>query len=150
MSTEEQVPHISISNQYIKDLSFENPNAPMSLMKSEEAPSVELNLNIDVKRVNESNVFQVALDIKATAKRNHEISFIVELVYEGIFQLVNIGEENYHFILGVHCPGMLFPFARRIISDATQSGGFQPLMIDPIDFAALYQKRLAEEQGSQN
>lgn len=148
MSTEEQAPHISITTQYIKDLSFENPNAPMSLGKSDEAPSVELNLDIDVKRINDSSIFQVALNINATAKRNEEISFVVELVYEGIFHLINVPEENFHFILGVHCPSMLFPFARRIIGDVTQSGGFQPLMIDPIDFAALYQKRIAEEQGN--
>jgi preprotein translocase subunit SecB len=146
MNTEEKLPHISINAQYIKDLSFENPNAPISLGKSDEAPSVNLSLDIDVKRINASETFQVALNISATATRNDQTSFIIELVYEGVFSLTNIPEENFHFILGVHCPGMIFPFARRIIADVTQSGGFQPLMIDPIDFAALYHKRALEEK----
>lgn len=144
----QESPHISVNAQYIKDLSFENPNAPMSLGKSDVTPSVDLSLDIDVKRIAETSSFQVALNISAKAVRGEEVAFIIELIYEGVFTLANIPEENYHFILGVHCPGMLFPFARRIIADVTQSGGFQPLMVDPIDFAALYHKRLAEQESN--
>jgi preprotein translocase subunit SecB len=144
----DQKPHVSVNAQYIKDLSFESPNAPTSLGKSDISPSVSFALDIDIKRVGESETFKVALNITSTASRNSEVAFIIELVYEGIFTLTNINEDNYHFILGVHCPGILFPFARRIIADVTQSGGFQPLMIDPIDFAALYHKRLLEQNAA--
>ncbi len=141
---EDNRPHISINAQYIHDLSFENPNAPASLVGNKH-PNVELGLDIRVTRLPENGVFQVALHIDAKATAEEKVLFIVELVYAGIFTLINIPEEDQSAILGIHCPSMIFPFARKIVADVTQDGGFQPLMIDPIDFGALYHKKLMED-----
>jgi preprotein translocase subunit SecB len=137
-------PHIAINAQYIKDLSFENPGAPASLAIKNQ-PNVELGLDIHVSRLPEDNVFEVALHIDAKGSSDEKPLFIVELVYAGVFTLINIPDEDKDMLLAIHCPSMLFPFARKIVADATQDGGFQPLMIDPIDFGALYHKKMMEE-----
>jgi preprotein translocase subunit SecB len=137
-------PHIAINAQYTKDLSFENPNAPASLALKTQ-PSVELGLDIHVSRMPEDNVFEVALHIDAKGSSEDKPLFIIELVYAGVFTLINIPDEDKDMLLAIHCPSMLFPFARKIVADATQDGGFQPLMIDPIDFGALYHKKMTEE-----
>jgi len=141
---EDNKPHISINAQYVKDLSFENPNAPASLVDKKQ-PNVTLGLDIHVTRLPEEGVFEVALHIDAKAMADEKILFVVDLVYAGIFTLINIPEENQSSILAIHCPALIFPFARKIIADVTQDGGFQPLMIDPIDFGALYHKKMMEE-----
>lgn len=137
--------HVSINAQYVKDFSFENPNSPKSLvMSGKESPQVSVSVNLGVERLPEDGVFEVALTIEAGAKTDEGVLFNVELVYAGVFSLINIPEEEISQILGIYCPSMLFPFARRIIADATQSGGFQALMLDPIDFAAMYHQQMQE------
>lgn len=128
-----------INGQYIKDLSFENPNAPMSLVSVSSAPKIDLSVDINVVRLNEES-FEVALKISSKATAEEVALFLVELEYAGIFSLVNIKEEDLEQILFINCPTILFPFARRVIADATRDGGFQPLMIEPIDFTGLYLK----------
>ncbi|MBP7190666.1 MAG: protein-export chaperone SecB [Rickettsiaceae bacterium] len=146
---EEVRPQISINAQYIKDLSFENPEAPFSLAGAKN-PVVDLAaLDVNITRMPEENVFEVALHIEAEAKSDDNKLFIVDLLYAGIFTLVGIPEEDHKVILGIHCPSMLFPFARKIIADVTQDGGFQALMIDPIDFGALFHKKMEEEGEAQ-
>jgi preprotein translocase subunit SecB len=146
----EAMPHISVNAQYIKDLSFENPNAPQSLASLKEAPKINLSLDLNVTRLQEEGSFEVALSIEASGSNSKfEKLFVVELVYAGVFTLQNIPEDQHQILLAVHCPAMIFPFARKIIADVTQDGGFQPLMIDPIDFGMLYHKRLLEESQSQ-
>jgi preprotein translocase subunit SecB len=142
-------PHISINAQYIKDLSFENPGAPGNLAADKNNPQVDLALDLHIARLDNANVFEVALHIDAKALVQGKPLFIVELVYAGVFTLMNFEEEDQKAILAIHCPAMIFPFARKVIADITQDGGFQPLMIDPIDFGALYQRKLMEgsEEG---
>jgi len=134
---EDTNPQVAILAQYTKDMSFENPNAPASLQAAGQ-PQIEVNVNVNAKAVGE-NVFEVELKMGATAKQQDgQTSFIVELLYAGLFGLRNIPEEALEPFLIVEAPRMLFPFARRIMADATRDGGFPPLMLEPIDFASLY------------
>lgn len=145
-STEEKkLPHISVNAQYIKDLSFENPGAPVSLVNTGTPPHIDLSLDLNIQRMPEDEYFEVEIIISAKATSTNKTLFIVDLKYAGIFHLVNVPEEQIQALLAVHCPAIIFPFARKIIADVTQDGGFQPLMIDPIDFGALYTKKLHEE-----
>ena len=148
-NTDNTRPHISVNAQYIKDLSFENPGAPGNLGVDKNNPQVDLALDLHVSRMEDSNVFEVALHIDAKALVGGKPLFVVELVYAGIFMLTNIDEEDQKAILAIHCPAMIFPFARKVIADVTQDGGFQPLMIDPIDFGALYQRKVMAENEDQ-
>lgn len=148
--TNDEAPRISIEAQYVKDLSFENPNAPASL-RGDIKPNVEMSLDLHIARIEkEKDIFEVNLNIQATAISNDQTLFVVELMYAGIFTLFNVNEEERKFILGVHCPALLFPFARQIIANTTQSGGFQPLMVDPIDFGALYNNKMQEMDNNQD
>lgn len=136
-------PGIHVLGQYIKDLSFENPNAPRSLRPSEKAPKLDVNVNVNA-RAQSQNEFEIELKLEAKATRADEALFIAEVNYAGLFQIRNVPQEHMHPLLLIECPRLLFPFARQIIADATRQGGFPPLMIDPVDFAALYRQRMAE------
>jgi preprotein translocase subunit SecB len=146
-TTETAAASVAINGQYVKDLSFENPNAPMSLVQPKTAPKIEVNLNLEAKAMPD-NVFEVTLQITAKASAEENSLFVVELAYAGLFTLTNIPDDQRELVLLIHCPSILFPFARRVLSDATRDGGFQPLMLDPIDFAALYQQRKATPEGN--
>ncbi len=144
----ESAPQLRLLAQYAKDLSFENPNAPGSLSNSQTSPKIDI--TVDVQATPRSNTeFEVELKITANAKREEEVAFIVELSYSGLFLLSNIPAEQLQPVVLIECPRFLFPFARRVVADATRDGGFPPLMIDPIDFVALYQRQLAAKQGEQ-
>ncbi|MDD9908271.1 MAG: protein-export chaperone SecB [Ahrensia sp.] len=138
-------PSLNVLAQYIKDLSFENPHAPNSLRPREKAPEINININVNPNPLSETD-FEVELKMEATAGEGADAMFNVELTYAGVFRLQNIPEEAKAPAILIECPRMLFPFARQIIADATRNGGFPPLMIDPVDFAALFQQRMAEEQ----
>lgn len=139
-----QQPAMAIITQYVKDLSFENPFAPSSLDPEKGAPALELAANVQA-RAGEENNFEVELRISASAKHGENTAFVVELVYAGLFQLVNFPPETLERMCMIECPRILFPFARRVISDATRDGGFSPLLLDPIDFARLYDHHKAEQ-----
>jgi len=145
---EANAPHISVNAQYIKDFSFENPGAPQTLVGLEEAPQIELSLDLNVQKMPEEGYFEVEISINAKALAKKKTLFLVDLKYAGIFRLINIPEEQIQMLLAVHCPSILFPYARKIVSDVTQDGGFQPLMIDPVDFGILYNKKMQEQKGS--
>ncbi|WP_375661969.1 MULTISPECIES: protein-export chaperone SecB [unclassified Bartonella] len=138
-------PVFAVLTQYLKDLSFENPGAPRSLRTREKSPQIDININVNANPIGDDN-YDVVLSLSVKANDNTETLFHVELIYGGVFHLENIPQEHVMPLVFIECPRLLFPFARQIISDATQNGGFPPLWIDPIDFAALFQKRLAEEQ----
>lgn len=131
---------LRVLTQYVKDLSFENPNAPQSLGPVDEQPAINLRVDVGVKRVADTD-YEVALKIGAEAVVKDKPMFIAEVEYAGLFRLVNIPEADLEAVLVVECPRQIFPFARRILSDITRDGGFPPLMIDPIDFISLYQQR---------
>lgn len=136
-------PGIHVLGQYVKDLSFENPGAPATLRAGEEAPSLDVNVNVNAKPLSE-NEFEIELKLDANAKRGSETLFIAEVTYAGLFQIRNVPQEHLHPVVLIECPRLLFPFARQILADATRQGGFPPLLIDPVDFAALYRQRMNE------
>jgi preprotein translocase subunit SecB len=140
-------PSVAINAQYVKDLSFENPGAPATLVAQKEAPKIEIALNLEAKAI-QADAHEVTLQITATAKAGETALFVVELSYAGLFTLANIPQDQKEMILLIHCPTILFPFARRVLSDATRDGGFQPLMLEPIDFAGLYQQRKVQEAAN--
>ena len=146
MKEDQAQPHIAVQAQYIKDFSFESPNAPASLVAIDKSPQTDISLDLNIKKLPEENYFEVELSISAKVSSNDKVLFLVDLKYAGVFHLINIPEESIDMLLAVHCPAMIFPYARKIIGDATQSGGFQPLMLDPIDFGVLYGKKIAEQE----
>lgn len=141
-------PSINILAQYIKDLSFESPNAPAVLRNQGKAPGINIGVNVGANQMpGTENEYDVKLTLNARAGEGAETMFHAELVYGGVFRLANLPKEHVLPVLFVECPRLIFPFARQIIADATRNAGFPPLMIDPIDFAALFQQRLAEERA---
>lgn len=129
---------INIQGQYVKDLSFQSPSAPKIFLELKEQPKIDLNLNINVKDTQQDQ-YEVTLKIKAEALKNTEVVFSIEMEYAGLFEIKDLAdEEQKKQILLIYCPSLIFPFARRIIADVTRDAGFQPLMINPVDFAALY------------
>ena len=137
------VPQIRVMGQYVKDLSFENPGAPDSMRAGNAQP--DINVGVDVKaRPLDDETFEVVLVLNAHAKRGEETMFITELTYAGLFQLRGLDQTARDPFLLIECPRLIFPFARRVLSDATRDGGFPPLMLEPIDFAGLYRQQLAK------
>ena len=141
-----------VNAQYVKDLSFENPNAPTSLQNAAGAkPGIEVGVNVGVRRMGDE-VYEVELKISAHASNEladgkTQAAFVVELAYGALFGIRNVGEEALRPFLLVQAPTLLFPFARRIIADATRDGGFPPLLLEPINFEALYR---AQQAGNQH
>tara|TARA_B100001765_G_scaffold186157_1_gene131013 strand:+ start:69 stop:605 length:537 start_codon:yes stop_codon:yes gene_type:complete len=130
--------------QYIKDLSVENPNAPGSFQWTD-SPQLDLQFNIAVNNVSDE-VSEVELKINASAVCESGQLYMVELLYAGLVGARNLPEEQAHMFMFAEAPRILFPFARRVMADATRDMGFQPLMIDPIDFNGLYIQRMQERQ----
>ncbi len=143
-TSEKGAPSLNVLAQYIKDLSFENPHAPQSLRPREKAPEINISMNVNPSRLSDTD-YEVELKMEAKAGEGADAMFAAELVYAGVFRLTNIPEEAVGPALMIECPRLLFPFARQIIADCTRQGGFPPLMIDPVDFAALFQQSMAEQ-----
>jgi len=140
-------PSINILAQYTKDFSFENPGAPRSLQAREKAPSINISVNVNANPLSDTD-FDVVLTLDASAKEDDgKVVFHAELAYGGLFRVKGFAQEHMLPVLFIECPRLLFPFARQIIADATRNGGFPPLMIDPIDFAQMFQQRMAQEQA---
>ena len=143
-------PRLSIVLQYIKDISFENPKAPVGLQTTTR-PEIQIRVETRAAQISNEGHYEVVLDLHVEAKTSGETTFLLELDYAGVFQIANIPPDSLQPLLMIECPRLLFPFARRIVADMTRDGGFPPLMIDPIDFVTLYRQRLAiaAAQGSQ-
>ena len=143
-----KAPSINILSQYIKDLSFESPNAPKILRGQRTAPGINIGVNVGANPVQGAEgEYDVKLTLNAKAGEGADMLFHVELEYGGVFRLQGFPQEHLLPMLFIECPRLLFPFARQVIADVTRNGGFPPLMIDPIDFAALFQQRMAEERA---
>jgi len=137
-------PHIAVNAQYIKDFSFENLGAPATLVNLKDTPQIDLALDLNIRKILQEGFFEVEISINAKASSKKTILFIVDLKYAGVFNLINIPKTQVQMLLAVDCPSTIFPYARKIIADVTQGGGFQPLMIDPVDFRTLYSKKITE------
>ncbi len=142
-----QQPSLSVLAQYVKDLSFESPGAPGSLRGRDSAPSIAINVNVTANPISDRE-FDVNLTLTAKASFEKDVLFNVELVYGGVFRIEGFPQEHMLPLLFIECPRLLFPFARQIIAESTRNGGFPPLMLDPIDFAQMFQQRLAEDQAA--
>ncbi len=135
--------NIRINSQYVKDLSFEVPNAPGIFLTQALKPDIALSIDIEANRLS-VNAFEVILKVKADARGDDaKVIFICELSYGGVFTIDEKIQDNQEIeqLLLIYCPNILFPFTRKIIASSTIDGGFPPLMLEPIDFADLYNKR---------
>lgn len=136
---------LNVLAQYVKDLSFESPGAPKSLRGRDTAPGININVNVNANPLSDKE-FDVNLSLNAKATFDKDVLFNVELVYGGVFRIDGFPQEHMLPLLFIECPRLLFPFARQIIAEATRNGGFPPLMLDPIDFAQMFQQKIAEDQ----
>lgn len=139
---------LTVNAQYVKDLSFENPHAPQSLLQGQGMPDVSV--NVDVRALPlakpEDRIFEVVLTLRAEARRGELSVFIAELSYAGVLTVGGaVPEDVVRPLLLIHGPHLLFPFARAVLADATRDGGFPPLLINPIDFQDMYRRRLEGE-----
>jgi len=141
-------PALNALGQYLKDLSFENPNAPRSLAPPDKPPNIQVQVNVDAKQLAPTD-FEVSLKLDAKAGEGANVLFKLDLEYAGVFRLTNIPQEQVHPIVMIECPRLLFPYVRQIVSDATRDGGFPALFLDPIDFVGLYQQKAAEAAKAQ-
>jgi preprotein translocase subunit SecB len=141
-----QGPRVNVLGQYIKDLSFENPNAPKSFQEPGENPNLQLNFNVGANKLGD-DTYEVTLHFEGEAKSESSGIYQLDLVYAGVFRVQNLPQERLRPFLFIDCPAMLFPFVRRLIADLTREGGYPPLLIDPIDFAALYRQNAAKQQA---
>jgi preprotein translocase subunit SecB len=146
-----QQAQLTINGQYIKDLSFESPNAPAILSEMQnKQPDVNVNVDVNARKLEageNQNLYEVVLDIKAELKIADRVGFIVELQYAGVYT-INVPEEHLTAVLLIECPRMLFPYARNILSDTTRDGGFAPLFLQPIDFAGMYQANMQQQAAA--
>lgn len=137
--------------QFIRDLSFENVVAQKGLQSGDVQPDVQVQVSLDPKRRGQTNQFEVATKFKVTSrnKATNDPLFLLELDYAGVFAIDGVPDEQLHPFLLIECPRLLFPFVRRIVSDVTRDGGFPPLMLDNVDFMALYRQEMARRQQAQ-
>ena len=141
-----QAPNLQVLAQYIKDLSFENPGVSIELTQR---PQIELSVDLNAKRLEAQDTFEVELKIRVDAKNDGKALFLLEVAYAGVFRLTNVPDTGtQQLILLIQAPHMLFPFVRRVVADVVRDGGMPPLMIEPIDFMALYQARVAQAAGA--
>ncbi len=140
----EEQPVFSIEKIYVKDLSIEVPNAPQVFLHRE-TPSIEVQIQSKANTIGDG-MYEVALTVTVNAKEGETAFFLVEVVKAGIFQIRHVPEQDMEPILAVACPNILFPYARETVSDAITRAGFPPVILAPVNFEALYQQRLAEQQ----
>jgi preprotein translocase subunit SecB len=129
--------------QYVKDLSFENPNAPRSLRPQDTPPNISIQVNVNATPLPDDE-FEVELVLEGAAGEGEGTLFRFELNFANLFRMQNIPQEHAHQVLMIECPRLMFPFARAILANAVRDGGFPPFLLQPIDFAQLYQARMAE------
>ena len=142
-----QQPQFSVLAQYIKDFSFENPNAPRSLSPSQQ-PMATLRVDVTVNPMSATD-FEVELKLEGKTEATGTLMFGFDLVFAGLFRILNIPQESMGPLLMIECPRLLFPFAREVVASAVRSGGFPQFLIEPIDFVALYQQKMGQTQSPQ-
>jgi preprotein translocase subunit SecB len=140
---QQALPALSVLGQYVKDFSFENPNAPSSLGSASAQPEINIQINVGVVQHPPTD-YEVTLKLEGRAERSGTVLFAFELEFAGMIRLQNVPPEHLQPVLLIECPRLLFPFAREIIATAVRNGGFAPLLLDPVDFVALYHQRMAQ------
>jgi preprotein translocase subunit SecB len=144
---------VMVHAQYVKDVSFENPSAPFSLRAGLENPKLDVNINLDVRHLEDpaiKSLYEVALRISVRATRAEQTIYIAEVLYGVAASMPNVAEEHHHPLLLVEIPKLAFPFARKVLADLIQDGGYPPLLLGPVDFASMYLSRFGQksEEGS--
>ena len=148
--TGENAPAFRMQKMYLKDLSFENPNAPAVYKEQNLNPNIEVKLEVRKKQLDETN-WEISLAINAALKTTEgKTVFIIELEHAGLFLLKNIPAEYLEGVVAVECPTLLFPFTRQIMSQTAVDGGFMPFLMDPVNFAGLFQNAQAQKAGKEN
>lgn len=151
----DKLPAFRLQKMYVKDLSFENPNAPDVFFAKESEPKVDINLGLKNKKLGDDS-WEVSLTItaKITDTKNDKTLFLIEIEHAAAFMIKNIPEEHMPAVLAVECPALMFPFTRQIVSQASVDGGFIPFLMEPVNFHALFEnskKKMAEtEKEKQN
>jgi preprotein translocase subunit SecB len=139
------MPQVMVLGQYVKDLSFENPHAPRSLAPSSQQPTINIQVNVEAAPTSETD-FEVTLRLEGKAESQGLVLYSFELVFSGMFRVANVPQDSLQPFVMIECPRLLFPFAREIIATSVRNGGFQPLLLNPIDFVELYRQRLSASQ----
>jgi preprotein translocase subunit SecB len=140
---------VQLVGQYIKDLSFENPNVSKMVETQGDSPDLRVEVNVAGKRVGQ-DLYESAIKFNGNAKGKVGVIYDLELVYAGLFRIQNIPDEALEPFLLVNCPTLIFPFLRRIVADVTRDGGFPPLMLDPMDFGALFMRNKQKEAAAKS
>lgn len=148
--TPDQAPNlpVTVHAQYVKDVSFENPAAPFSLKAGQENPKMDININLDARNLEDPQIkalYEVALRISVRATRGDHTIYIAEVVYGVAASMPGVAEEHHHPLLLVEIPKLAFPFARKVLADLVQDGGYPPLLLGPVDFAAMYMARFGQK-----
>ncbi len=141
-------PQLSVVAQYIKDFSFENPNAPKSLVGSPDQPQISIQINVNAAPVADDNI-EVVLALNGKAENKAGLMFSFELEFGGVFRIRNVPRESIDAVVLIECPRLLFPFAREIVATTVRNGGFPPLLLDPVDFVQLYRQKMAQMQPAE-
>lgn len=139
---------INILAQYLRDVSFENPMSPNSLRAGLPNPEMDINIGMDARKIPDEkleNLYETVVNFRAAAMRNGEPVFIIELQYGATVVLNGIPEDNHHPVLLIEIPRLVFPYVRQIVSDLTMQGGYPPLILNPVDFQALYMDRFKDD-----
>ncbi|MDZ3830595.1 MAG: protein-export chaperone SecB [Sphingopyxis sp.] len=144
---EDTSPAIGLISQYVKDLSFENPNAPAAF-QWQSAPNIDVQFNIAADNVVE-NLYEVSLKIDVSSKASEGTAFVIELKYAGLFGVRNVPDDQLQPFFLAEAPRILFPFARRVVADAVRDGGFPPLLLEPIDFHGLFMQQMQAQTEDQ-
>ena len=135
-------PAFTVEKIYVKDVSFESPNAP-TIFNDQVQPELQLNLNQQVQRLGE-NAFEVVLAVTLTCQAGERTAYVAEVKQAGVFGLVGLDPQSIDVLLGTQCPNILFPYVRQLVSDLVQAGGFPPFFLQPINFEALYAESLRQ------
>ena len=138
---------VQIISQYIKDLSFENPNIRKLLTGPGDSPKLNVEVNVNAEKI-EDKLYESSIEFKATAANNVGTIYVLETVYAGLFKIESIPDQALEPFLLISGPTTIFPFLRRLVADVTREGGYPPLMLDPIDFHGLYMRRQQQQKGS--
>lgn len=149
-NNQQEAPVFRMQKMYIKDLSFESPNAPTIFLEKNQEPKVDFNLQIKNTKMDNDH-YEVSLAITAKVldkKAEDKVMFIVEIEHAGVFLLKNIPEEHLARVMAVDCPLMLFPFTRQVVSQVSVDGGFMPFLMEPINFVALYDNAQRQDKDS--
>ncbi|MFL6796433.1 MAG: protein-export chaperone SecB [Xanthobacteraceae bacterium] len=145
---QQAAPQLNVLGQYIKDFSFENPNAPRSLNPTQTQPAINIQINVGAQQLAETD-YEVSLKLEGKAESEGSVLFAFDLTFAGVFRVQNVPAQTLQPLIMIECPRLLFPFAREIVATAVRNGGFPPLLLDPVDFVSLYQQRVGQLPGQQ-